>query len=65
MSRCCVMLDRISRTLRQTAGRSAILIWPERGCAVSTSRSMSAQHQAVLRIRVLRLMLRTQPRSAK
>ena len=36
----------------------------ERGCVVSTSRSTSIQHQAVLWIDVLRLALCTQPRSA-
>jgi hypothetical protein len=38
---------------------------PERGCVVSTSRSTLTQYQAVLPIHALRLVLRTQPRSAK
>ena len=37
----------------------------ERGCVVPTSRSTSAQYQAVLFVPALRLELRTQPRSAK
>jgi hypothetical protein len=38
---------------------------PERGCVVSTSRSRLRQYQAALHIHALRLVLRTQPRSAK
>jgi hypothetical protein len=38
---------------------------PERGCVVPTSRSTPGQSQEVRRLHALRLMLRTQPRSAK
>jgi hypothetical protein len=38
---------------------------PERGCVVSTSRSTSTPYQAILLLHALRLVLRTQPRSAK
>ena len=51
-----------------TAGyvkRQQFSFCPERGCVVSTSRSTSTQYQAVLRLHALRLVLRTQPRSAK
>jgi hypothetical protein len=38
---------------------------PERGCVVPASRSVFIQNQAFRRIHALRLVLRTQPRSAK